>query len=578
MYTTTLFLIGLFLVNSSNASTQSPDECVAGSCSKEFVEVQTECGPVQGKRFREQKHFGAKTVDVFEFRNIPYARPPVEELRWRPPVPLSRNTSKCWTGTLGYEQKSVACSQSNKLAFMLGNAEMSEDCLVLTVRTPVQPDPRKKLPVMVWIHGGAMVYGNNQSPNMSPDPEFSASMEVVVVSVNYRLNIFGFLSLKELWIESGPDRSYGNYGIMDQIEALRWVQRNIRQFGGDPDNVAIYGESGGATGVFSILSSPMAAGLFHKAIPVSGAMHFHTTHLEADKKYRYLIDATNCRKETDADTAQCLQQFDGKKLISLYEGEEFQMLDYHFLFPKNEPYQGSLIQILDPVVITTNPEDILPTGRNDKVELLIGTCAQEAGPMPIPGVTPDNITSYEQLKEMFGSKLDTFDKGLYEKVLKSYSVDAYQVPPHEITPQYVYDVAASDVLLSCATNYGAEQMSTNPDFRVSRFILSQPPSKENVLGHLNAAFHGWDTVVLYGMKMVKAKDLSAEDKNLISEFRGMFKDFLESRYLEQYRGGTTNFWAGSLTTKPGLANYHRAQCEMWKEHGLLKFSWGNLGK
>jgi len=146
MYTTTLFLIGLFLVNSSNASTQSPDECVAGSCSKEFVEVQTECGPVQGKRFREQKHFGAKTVDVFEFRNIPYARPPVEELRWRPPVPLSRNTSKCWTGTLGYEQKSVACSQSNKLAFMLGNAEMSEDCLVLTVRTPVQPDPRKKLP------------------------------------------------------------------------------------------------------------------------------------------------------------------------------------------------------------------------------------------------------------------------------------------------------------------------------------------------------------------------------------------------------------------------------------------------
>lgn len=159
-----------------------------------------------------------------------------------------------------FDNRTTMCVQYDSANKMIGD----EDCLVLNIWKPLNAG-RIPMPVVVWFHGGGLVTGHSRLPGFSPDAEFSASMEVIVVSVNYRLGVFGFLSLQELWTTNssrtgkanGTNEAYGNYGIMDQILALRWVKNNIRRFRGDPNDVTIFGYSGGSTAVYSLLSATL---------------------------------------------------------------------------------------------------------------------------------------------------------------------------------------------------------------------------------------------------------------------------------------------------------------------------------
>ena len=560
-----------FYVDNNNNLIDNQVEDGNGS-DDDFREVTTECGPVQGKRSSEKVYGKKDPVDVYEFRNIPYAQAPVSALRWRPPVKLSKDKSKCWKGTLKYDEKKiVACKQNWPKRRPI---PQTEDCLVVTVRTPsLKKDT--KLPVMVWIHGGGMMYGYNEMYAYYPYNEFSAHMDVVTVSINYRLGVFGFMSLKELWVNSGPDESYGNYGIMDQIEALKWVQTNIENFGGDPNNVALYGESGGGTAIYCLLGSPLARGLFQKASPASGAPRIRTTHIEADKKYRSVIKQTNCQKSTDADTIKCLQDFDTDKLLAMFK--DAPTLTYQWEFPKNVPYTGYPIEVIDPKVVTKSPEQI--TGSKDHpVELLIGNCAQEIGPFP-GKVAPDvNLTTWNKLKKDLTPKMDTFQKGLYPVVLKAYLAEKKD-PEQSFTPQYVYEVMSSDALVICTTNQVASHLSKQQNgFTVSRYVFSQPPTKEIGL-HLETAYHGWDSVVLFGLKFYHHGPLPEKEQKLVELLRSVYKDFLwGNKNMDQYRGKTTDFWAGATLSTGGVASYHQDECTMWDSAGLLNNSWGDLGK
>jgi para-nitrobenzyl esterase len=197
------------------------------------------------------------------FKGIPYALPPLGGLRWRPPVAMSP-----WTGVRDATQFGAACTQP-KLPPSLYSEELaavSEDCLFLNVWA--QQGARNK-PVLVWIHGGALTSGS--SSERLYDGAKLAARGVVVVSINYRLGVLGYLAHPQLSAES-PQRISGNYGLLDQIEALRWVQRNIAAFGGDPANVTIAGESAGALSVMYLMASPPARGLFSKAIAQSAYM------------------------------------------------------------------------------------------------------------------------------------------------------------------------------------------------------------------------------------------------------------------------------------------------------------------
>ena len=205
---------------------------------------------------------------VRTFKGIPYAAPPVGELRWKAPQPVQR-----WRGVRKASEYGPRCMQARIFDDMVFHDDgPSEDCLHLNLWMPAHP-ATKKLPVMVWIHGGGFVAGASSEPRQ--DGGNLSKQGVLVVSMNYRMGIFGFFSHPELDKESGRDAS-GNYGLLDQVAALQWVKKNIARFGGDPANVTIFGESAGSFSVSALMASPLAQGLFHRAIGESGA-YFGTT-------------------------------------------------------------------------------------------------------------------------------------------------------------------------------------------------------------------------------------------------------------------------------------------------------------
>jgi para-nitrobenzyl esterase len=199
---------------------------------------------------------------VRAFKGIPFAAPPIGNLRWQPPQPAAN-----WKGIRPAKDFGSHCIQSGSYPDMIfHDPGPSEDCLTLNVWTPANAKPGT-LPVMVWIYGGGFVSGGTSENRQ--DGQFLAHRNVVVVSMNYRLGIFGFFAHPELTAES-PHHASGNYGLLDQTAALAWVQKNIAAFGGDPSNVTIFGESAGSTSVSAQMASPLARGLFAKAIGESG--------------------------------------------------------------------------------------------------------------------------------------------------------------------------------------------------------------------------------------------------------------------------------------------------------------------
>jgi para-nitrobenzyl esterase len=205
---------------------------------------------------------GAIDSGVASFKGIPYAAPPVGALRWRAPQPVAP-----WVGTRQVREHGPLCMQRVDTGDNgTGPPPASEDCLNLDVYAPAL-SRRGKLPVMFWIHGGGYVNGSGTAPLY--DGTELAKQGVVVVSINYRLGRFGFFAHPALTKEN-PGGPLGNYAFMDQIAALQWVKRNCAVFGGDPGNVTIFGESAGGGAVISLMTSPAAGGLFHKAISQSG--------------------------------------------------------------------------------------------------------------------------------------------------------------------------------------------------------------------------------------------------------------------------------------------------------------------
>jgi para-nitrobenzyl esterase len=202
---------------------------------------------------------------VRSFKGIPFAEPPVGDLRWREPQPV-----KNWTGARSADAFGPRCMQrtSSTSDYWFRSKGMSEDCLYLNVWTPAKSD-NERLPVMVYIFGGGFQNGDGSEPRY--DGEGMARQGIVAVTVNYRTNIFGFFSHPELTKES-PHHASGNYGLLDQVAALRWVQRNIAVFGGDPKRVTIAGESAGSISVSALMASPLSRNLMEGAIGESGAM------------------------------------------------------------------------------------------------------------------------------------------------------------------------------------------------------------------------------------------------------------------------------------------------------------------
>ncbi|XP_069123064.1 cocaine esterase-like [Argopecten irradians] len=216
---------------------------------QEYKIINSPSGPVRGISVPYQSKI------VYQYRNIPFAKPPVGDLRFRKPVPYGR-----WTQVLDGTSFGPSCYQSTKYMSQLANSKMSEDCLQLNVYSPSAASPNNSKSVMIWIHGG----GYRQGQSFLYDATKLVTLgDVVVVTVNYRLGIFGFLSTMD-------NASRGNYGLWDQRLAMQWVKKNIEAFGGDPKSITIFGQSAGAFSVGLHAMNPDNQNLFHRVIAESG--------------------------------------------------------------------------------------------------------------------------------------------------------------------------------------------------------------------------------------------------------------------------------------------------------------------
>ena len=253
---------------------------------------------------------GKPDAAVHAFLGIPFAEPPVGELRWKAPVPAAK-----WNGVRKATDFGPHCMQGRVYGDMnFRDSGGSENCLTLNVWLPAKP-ASVKLPVMVWIHGGGFVAGATSEARQ--DGTHLAQHGLVVVSMNYRLGVFGFLAHPELAKESGRN-SAGNYGLLDQLAALDWVHDNIAAFGGDPNNVTIFGESAGSFSVSAQMASPLAKGLFHRAIGESGAA-FSSTGLSFEPlAAREEKDAKLMKEKLAVSTLSELRAVPAEKLLEAF--------------------------------------------------------------------------------------------------------------------------------------------------------------------------------------------------------------------------------------------------------------------
>lgn len=276
----------------------------------EAPQVKTASGVVEGK------DDGA----VHAFFGIPYAAPPVGDLRWKPPAAAAK-----WTGVRKATAFGSHCMQGRVFGDMnFRDAGGSEDCLTLNVWVPAKA-AAAKLPVMVWIYGGGFVAGTTSEGRQ--DGTHLAQQGVIVVSMNYRLGIFGFFVHPELAKESGRNAA-GNYGLLDQLAALHWVHDNIAAFGGDPDQVTIFGESAGSFSVSAQMASPLAKGLFQKAIGESGAA-FHSGGLSFESRSaREEQDVKEVRAKLGVSTLAELRALPADKLLDAFSPPQSRGFDF----------------------------------------------------------------------------------------------------------------------------------------------------------------------------------------------------------------------------------------------------------
>ncbi|MCX7013610.1 MAG: carboxylesterase family protein [Candidatus Sumerlaeota bacterium] len=323
------------------------------------------------------------------FKGIPFAAPPVGELRWKPPQPV-----KPWDGVRACDKFGPACPQPKSL---MGTdpGSQNEDCLYLNVWTPAS-NADAKLPVMVWIHGGGCTTGAG-SLSIYEGTNF-ARQGVVLVTINYRLGPLGFFAHPLLSKES-PRGVSGNYGFLDQIEALQWVKRNIAAFGGDPDCVTIFGESAGSASVARLMVSPLARGLFHRAIAESGGAEGRNRHLREPWSRQEPMGKVG---ERIADALGCSQAPD--PLAALRAKTPRELIDV------SNPAQGLFGKgthfgwIIDGWALPDDPAYLFESGQQAAVPFMAGFNANE-GTVFLRNAPVQGATGYQlMVRTLFGKQ------------------------------------------------------------------------------------------------------------------------------------------------------------------------------
>ncbi len=373
------------------------------------VIVETELGKLQG----------ITRADYLEFRGIPYAQPPVGPLRFKAPQPLSP-----WGGVRKADRFSDASPQDEISMFGIGHT--NEDCLYMNIWTPAADGAKR--PVMVWIHGGGYVSGSG-SQLIYRGRDIAKNGDVVVVTLNYRLGALGYLYLNE-FIDEHYEVSANN-GLLDQIAALKWIQNNIVQFGGDPSQVTLFGESAGGMSVAALMAAPQARGLFHKAVIQSGSGDHVLTRSEANRVTERFFEAT----EINPAQPEKLWTLDKAQIIKA-QRECLKLSVNRGLHRQQVPQYGmTLVPTIDGDILPQAPITAIEDGHAADIPLLVSSTRDEWNLfLHTPGPDGESLakTKYRSLDKLGLIKICERDlpglgersANLYEKVVRERNPDA----------------------------------------------------------------------------------------------------------------------------------------------------------
>lgn len=439
--------------------------------------AQVEAGQLSGIQVKDSA--------VAAFLGVPFAAPPVGEARWKSPQPVER-----WTGVRKAEKFAASCMQPELTGTGPWTREFyakppySEDCLYLNVWTPATRQG-EKLPVAVWIHGGgfdqggadeAIYYGTGL-----------AEKGVVFVSLNYRMGVFGFYAHPELSKES-PLGTSGNYAFQDQIAALRWVQRNIAAFGGDPSSVTLVGQSAGATSIEVLLVSPLAKGLFHRAISESGFMAktriYSTLAAEEQLGIKY-AESKGARSIAE------MRAIPASELIQV----------------RNAPIR--FLPIADGVVLPDNPDRLIAAGRFSDLPLLTGWNAAEGA---VPFDRKVTLTEFQkQARDQYGSQADSF-LGVYPAGNDEAATLAAQASDHDriIVSAYAWNAIRS------------KSAKSNVYFYEFAHVLPGPSAVNW------GAFHSAEVVYVLSTLDGLNRPFTENDRQLAHQLSGFWVNFIRS--------------------------------------------------
>ncbi len=448
--------------------------------------VRTDNGLVEGTTSADGK------VRIYE--GIPFAAPPVGELRWKEPQPMTH-----WDGVRKATEFGARCIQANIFPDMVFRDKgPSEDCLYLNVWTPAA-DANAKLPVMVWIYGGGFAAGASSEPRQ--DGEHLAEKGVVVVSMNYRLGVFGFFAYPELAKESEHHAS-GNYGLMDQTAALRWVQKNIAGFGGDPQEVTIFGESAGSFSVSAQMASPLTKGLFERAIGESGA--FFGTTLETKSLEKAEEIGLNFAELIGAGSLAALRAKSADELLEA----------------TGKGHEPRFVTDIDGYFLPEDVYSIYAAGKQRNIPLLAGWNADEGSYQEFLKRAQPTVHNYvARLHELFGDKADAVFK-------------LYPAATDEQVKRAAQDLAGDRFIGYSAWKWIEMQNATGgaPVYRY-RFEDAPPigvDEKDPAAATWRGAYHSAEIEFVFGDLASKRLPWRSQDRKLSEEMATYWTNFAKT--------------------------------------------------
>jgi len=397
------------------------------------------------------------------YRGIPYAAPPTGARRWRAPQPPD-----CYDGVFDAEAFSSPCPQYDDDGAVVGR----EDCLTLNVWTPVGAPDGDPRPVLFWTHGGGHEQGSG-SLEIYDGTALARDRDVVVVTYNYRLGPFGFLSHPDL---DEPDTPSGNYGMRDQLAALSWVHRNIEAFGGDPSRVLAFGQSAGSVSTCRLVASPAASGLFHAAVLQSGACTA-TPRAEARTIGRNYAADAGCGEA--ADVRACLADRSTEALISAFEP---------LGSGTNTVGSGLWSGVIDGDLLPEAPRDRIAARQHNAVPIIVGSTREENGRGAPPIASAEELEA--ALRALYGPLGLTEED--FAAILEAYPVEDFA------SPRAAYVAITSDVRFTCPASWDASLLALSQSEPVYRYLFAHTADRGSDLLTALGAWHSIDLFFVFG--------------------------------------------------------------------------------